>query len=213
MPTMAYDPLHGTHLLFGGSDGNSLELNDTLTFNPLSMSWARNSGASAPPARRWAAATFVPALNGIVMFGGLQMRFGALNDMYSWDGGAWIAVQQTVDATLKAVPSLFGHSIAWDQAGSRLIVTGGSVDLDDTPNADTFYVTFSRVGVAWKATWALAAGIGCQSAVTSIPPDPVVYPGARMAFDASSGAQVFFGGVENIADMGAVAYGNTVECR
>jgi hypothetical protein len=34
-----------------------------------------------------------------------------------------------------------------------------------------------------------------------------------MAFDIPSGTHVFFGGGDNIPDLGAVAYGNTVECR
>jgi len=210
-PTMAYDPLHGTHMLFGGREGRTA-VNDTFTFSPGTMTWVENGGGSAPSPRSRAAATFVPPLGLIVMFGGQQESVRALNDMYTWNGSAWAPVQQGVDTTLSVVPSLHSHSIAWDPTGNRLIVTGGFVNVNDTPNAATLYVTFSNVGGAWKATWTLASGIGCQSAVTSIPPDPVVYPGARMAFDASSAVQVFFGGGENVAGS-VVAYGNTVECR
>ena len=209
-PTMAYDPLHLTHVLFGGSKGG-VAFNDTFTFSPDAMTWANNGISSVVPARSRAAAKFVPALGRIVMFGGQQENVRALNDMYSWSGSAWAPVLQVVDATLSAVPSLHSHSIAWDPTLSRLVVTGGLVDVSDTPNTATFYVTFSSVGGAWKANWTLASGIGCQSAAGS-PPDPDVHPEARVAFDIPSGVQVFYGGVENVGGS-VFAYGNTVQCR
>jgi hypothetical protein len=209
--TTAYDRLHGTHVLFGGSAGG-VASNDTYTFNPGTMSWTSNGNSSVVSPRSRAAATFVPPLGRILLFGGQQENVRALNDMYSWNGSTWSRVQQVVDATLAAVPSLHSHSIAWDPTGNRLVVTSGLVDVSDTPNPSTYYVTFSSVGGEWQANWTLASGIGCQSAAGS-PPDPVVHPQARMALDVPTGVQVFFGGVVNLVDTGATAYGNTVECR
>jgi hypothetical protein len=209
--TMAYNPLNGTHVLFGGSYSGTA-LNDTFTFSPATMSWTNGGTSSVVSARSRAAATFVPALSRILLFGGQQEYVRALNDMYSWTGSAWVAVPQVVDATLSAVPSLHSHSIAWDPVGNRLIVTGGYVDANDTPNNATFYVTLSEAGGVWTARWTRASAIGCQSAGGS-PPDSAVYPGTRMAYDVASGVQVFFGGVENLPELGAFAYGNTVECQ
>jgi len=209
-PTMAYDPLHGTHILFGGSAAG-IASNDTFTFNPTVMTWVSNGSSSVVSARSRAAATFVPALGRIVMFGGQQENVRALNDMHSWNGSVWSPVQQVVDSTMTVVPSVHSHSIAWDPSGNRLVVTGGLVDVNDTPNSTTWYVTFSSLGGVWRANWTVAPGIGCQSAAGS-PQDPVVHPGARMAFDIPSGVQVFYGGVENV-DGSVFAYGNTVQCR
>ena len=89
-----------------------------------------------------------------------------------------------------------------------MIVTGGFLTSWHTPNAETWYVTFSDSTGSWRAEWSLASGIGCQSAANS-PPDPVAHPGARMAFDPIFGVQVFFGGE---AAGGESSYANTVEC-
>jgi hypothetical protein len=43
----------------------------------------------------------------------------------------------------------------------------------------------------------------------SSPPDPVVHPGAHMAYDVAAQVQVFFGG--ELAG-GESSYANTVEC-
>jgi len=210
-PAMAYNPVDGTHLLFGGSDYQT-SLNDTFTFSPETMKWVQNGSVGAPSPRRSAAAIFVPPLGQVVMFGGQVESLRALDEMYTWDRKKWIAVQQLTDASVTAVPSLHSHSMAWDPIRERLIVTGGYVDVNDTPNPATFYVAFARVGSAWQAIWTRASGIGCQAAAGSAP-DAVVHPGAWMAFDVPSATQVYFGGVENVAGEGAVAYGNTVECR
>jgi len=210
-PTMAYNPLDGTHILFGGSK-SSTAMNDTHVFSPSRMTWTNYGAGSVPSPRSRSAAAFVPTMGRIVLFGGQQENVRALNDMFAWNGSAWLPVQQVVDSTMAAVPALHSHSIAWDPVASRLIVTAGLVDVNDTPNRETFYVTFSSQGGGWRANWTRASGIGCQAAATS-PPDSEVHPEARMAFDAGSGVQVFFGGVENLPGVGAWGFDNTVECR
>jgi hypothetical protein len=124
-----------------------------------------------------------------------------------WNGAVWEIAQYT--NPLADVPAVWNHDMAWDPIGRRLIVTGGFMDsAHEQPNDKTWYVTFSSATGAWKATWMLASGIGCQSAAGS-PPDPVVHPGAHMAYDPVAQAQVFFGGE---AAGGESSYGNTVEC-
>jgi hypothetical protein len=161
--------------------------------------------------REWAAATFVPPVGRVVLFGGFDGRSVLFDDMYFWNGTVWTSVQQVVDGTMTAVPTLMNHSMVWDPIAKRLIVTGGLKDVNDTPNIDTFYVTFTSQGGGWLATWTRASGIGCQSTAGSS--DSMIHPQARMAFDVPSGTQVFFGGVENLPEVGAWAYENTVECR
>jgi hypothetical protein len=206
---MAYDPPHGVHVLFGGEYDTILA--DTFTFNAANKRWTQMTGGTPPPAREVAAAVYVPSV-GVVMFGGwgLPCCVTTLNDMYAWNGAAWAPVASTVISDPpRAVPTLANHSMAWDGTRGAMIVTGGFLTAWHTPNTETWYVTFSNSTGAWRATWTLASGIGCQSAASS-PPDPVVHPGARMAYDPVGLVQVFFGGE---AAGGASAYGNTVECR
>jgi len=208
-PTMAYDPSHGVHVLFGGEYQQLLA--DTWLFNASTKTWQQVSGGTAPPARESAAAAHVPGV-GVVMFGGWgnPCCVTTLDDMYVWNGTAWASIASTVlSDPPRAVPRLANHSMAWDADRKVLVVTGGFLTAWHTPNEETWYVTFSNAGGAWYATWALASGIGCQSAAGS-PPDPIVHPGARMAFDPVTGTRVFFGG-ESL--NGTAAYGNTVECR
>lgn len=208
--TMAYDPAARRHVLFGGSY-NASSLGDTWSFSTGTMKWTNHGSSSSVAPRYWAAAAFVPSVGHAVLFGGFDPYAGLFGDMHFWEGSIWVPVAQIVDGTMAAVPTLMNHSMAWDPVGNRLIVTGGLKDRNDTPNTDTYYVTFASQGDGWLATWTLASGIGCQSTAGSS--DSTIYPQARMAFDIPSGAQVSFGGVENVPDVGAYAYDNTVECR
>jgi hypothetical protein len=211
-PTMAYDPSRGVHVLFGGYYWNGARmLADTFVFDASTQIWKQMSGGVVPPARESAAAVYVPGV-GVVMFGGWGNPCcdTTLNDMYVWNGMAWAAVASTVISDPpRAVPTLANHSMAWDATRNAMIVTSGYLTSWHTPNAETWYVTISRSGEAWQATWTLASGIGCQSAASS-PPDPVVHTGAMMAYDSVAKVQVRFGG--ETPDVMS-AYGNTVECR
>jgi hypothetical protein len=206
-PAMAYDPVRGVHVLFGGTDGMT-HLADTYTFDASRRTWTKVGGGTTPPAREAAAATFVPGV-GVVIFGGAGTPccINFLNDMHVWDGASWAPVVSTVVGDPPgAVPSVWDASMAWDPDRSALIVTGGLLTSDWRPNEETWFVTFANSSGTWQATWALATGIGCQAAASS-PPDPVVHAGAQMAYDPVAGVQVFFGGLENM-----VFYANTVEC-
>jgi len=212
-PTMAYDPERGVHVLFGGEGASDpMLLSDTLLFNASTKTWQQVSGGSIPPAREAAAAVYVPGV-GVVMFGGWgnPCCVTTLNDMHVWNGTAWRPIESTVSSVPpRSVPTLAMHSMAWDSNGNALIVTGGFLTSWHTPNQETWYVTFSNSTGAWQATWTPASGVGCQSAAGS-PPDSVVHPGARMAYDPVAKVQVFFGGEDEVNY--SLAYGNTVECR
>jgi len=202
---MAYDPARGTHVMFGGDSGSVLA--DTYTFNAATKTWTQMTGGTAPPARAGAAATHVPGV-GVVLFGGTDWStiFG---DMYVWNGTAWLPVTSTVVSDPpRPVPSLWNHSMAWDTNRGAMIVAKGLRTTGWQPSDDVWYVTFSNSGGAWRATWTLASGIGCQAAASS-PPDPVVHTGAQMAFDPVVGVQVYFGGTSSNP---FTVHGNTVEC-
>jgi len=99
--------------------------------------------------------------------------------------------------------------MAWDPDRGAMVVAKGLRNTGWQPSEDIWYVTFANSGGAWRATWTLASGIGCQAAASS-PPDPVVHAGARMAFDVVAGVQVFFGGTSSSP---LTTHGNTVECQ
>ena len=204
---MAYDPDRGEHVMFGGDSGSYL-LADTHTFNAATKTWRQMTGGVAPPARAGAAATHVPGV-GVVLFGGTDWQT-LFNDMYVWNGTNWLSVTSTVVSDPpRPVPSIWNHSMAWDPDRGAMVVAKGLRNTGWQPSEDIWYVTFANSGGAWRATWTLASGIGCQAAASS-PPDPVVHAGARMAFDVVAGVQVFFGGTSSSP---LTTHGNTVECQ
>jgi hypothetical protein len=166
------------------------------------------TGSTAPPALEGAAASYVPGV-GIVLYGGSTSQT-VFNDMYVWSGTQWLPVTSTIAGDPTApVPSLYLPNMSWDPVRHVVIVAKGLRNTGWTPSEDTWFVTLVNSGGAWHAAWALASGIGCQSAASS-PPDPVVHRGARMAFDPIAGVQVFFGGTSTNP---FTVHGNTVECR
>jgi len=208
---MAYEPLHGVHIMFGGSVSGGSMSADTYIFNVANRTWTQMSGGAAPPPRESAASTYVPGV-GVVMFGGLAEPCCVtnLNDMWVWNGVKWLPVMSTVVSDPpREAPALWGHSMAWDPVRGAMIVAKGLRTSSWVPSEDIWYVTFANSGGAWRATWTLASGIGCQAAASS-PSDPVVHTGAQMAFDPVAGVQVFFGGTSSNP---FTVHGNTVECR
>jgi len=59
MTTMAFDPERGNHLLFGGI-GSTAGLDDTQTFDPMTLKWTLRAPALKPSERNRAAAVHVP---------------------------------------------------------------------------------------------------------------------------------------------------------
>jgi hypothetical protein len=200
MPTMAYDPARSYHLLFGGAASLDVSLNDTYTFK--GGRWTARNPLHKPGARHWAATAFAKApVNKVVLFGGLDGPTSVHCDMYAWTDTDWQQVAMT-----NTGPCLYAHSMAWDEAGKRLIVTGGYLaDRTDTPNPDVWYFKFNTDG--GSGTWSKEpAGSALATCAAS------AKPGARMTYDVPSGDKVFFGGEENINNV-AVRYDTTVVCH
>jgi hypothetical protein len=200
MVTMAFDPVLGNHLLFGGR-GSTSGLNDTLTFDPATLKWTVRAPSLKPSERNRAAALHVPGV-GIVMHGGqpwsAQM---ALCDMYAWNGSDWARV--VYDAN-QPHPCLHSHSMAWD--GRGLVLTGGYVNTSDTPSTTNWRFKFAADGRS--GVWSQTSESNCQPIAGT---DAVIHPGARMAYDDQAVTRVYFGGEEN-SPTGGIRYGNTVEC-
>ncbi len=203
MMTMAFDPQSGNHLLFGGR-GSQAGFNDTWTFDAAALKWTLRAPTFKPTERNRAAGLYVPGV-GVVMHGGQGYRFqGPYCDLYVWNGSNWRAI--TFDKN-QPYPCLHTHSMAWD--GSGLVVTGGYVDTSDTPSQVLWRFVFAADGQS--GTWSQATSIGtCQQVLGT--DDPVIHPGAKMAYDAAMATRVYFGGEQNTVN-GGVRFGNTVECH
>ena len=155
LPVMAYDPVRGVHMLFGG-DSSSVALDDMFLFDAMAMSWTQVQGIASPPARFAAAAAFVPGA-GIFMHGGWDWTWidgdSTRNDAYLWDGVAWAPVESIISGDPVGVaPKLSMHSMAWDASRGSLIVASGVARSDHLPNDKTWYVKLTRPGGNWLAT-------------------------------------------------------------
>lgn len=208
-PAMAYDSVRNEHLLFGGTF-NSVEtsFDDTYTFSNATGRWTRRSPKNVPPGRFWAAAAFVAGpVSRVVMLGGIKDRTNEpLCDMWSWTGNNW---EQIGQINPDEGPCLDNHSMAWD--GAKLVVTGGFLDhtWGDLASDSVWTFAFTADGKAGTWTWyphwsdyfSQCTGTG------------VFHGHAQMAYDRPSGKMVFFGGSENIEDLGAVAYDDFNVCK
>ena len=210
VPAMAYDPVGRVHVMFGGDQWTLKVSNDMYVLDAERMTWTEVTGIPMPSPRSGAVATYVPGVGVVLSAGwGEPCCVTTLNDLHVWDGVAWEPVVSVLaDGATGAIPALAIHNIAWDSARDALVVAGGVSTSWHTPNDKTWYVTFARSGGQWQATWRQAF-VGCQAAAGS-PPDAEPHAEARMALDAATQVQVFFGGPVN---GGESAYDNTVECR
>lgn len=98
----------------------------------LALSSLRN--ATAPPARHGAALAYDPQSKDLILFGGSTVSNQAhppesslLDDTWAWDGHAW---QQLHPAT--SPPALYGAELVVDPTSGRLLLLGGSGQMDSS---------------------------------------------------------------------------------
>jgi hypothetical protein len=172
---MAYDPSSGQVVLFGGHGSKNNTLNDTWTWN--GTTWTQLSPATSPPSRLNAAMAYDANSGQLVLFGGLNNNGNGtslLGDTWTWNGTTW--TQQTPATSPQA---RFYATMAYDPSSGQVVLFGG-----ETVNSD-FYV-----GDTW--TW---------NGSTWTPQNPATSPPSRgtaaMAYDATSGQLLLFGGDGN----------------
>lgn len=172
---LAYDPNHGTVLLFGGTV-NGTALNDLWEWTPATSRWARRScvepiwldltAGATPPARNGHCVAWDPDRKVAVLFGG---RDGApLGDTWEYDGSTWTQVSASGPA------ARFDAAMAYDDARQEVVLFGGT----DGAN---------RLGDTWvwkNGSWFLRSVSGGPSARS----------GAMMAFDFGGMAITLVGG-------------------
>ena len=101
---MAYDPVSGKIIAFGGFNGSYL--NDTWSFD--GTSWAQIATPSAPPPRTAAQMTYDSVAQRIVLFGGYNGT-NYLGDTWLWDGSTlqWTEATPQHQPTPVTGPMLF----------------------------------------------------------------------------------------------------------
>ena len=169
---MAYDPATGATVLFGGSSTN-----DTWTWN--GSTWTRQFPATSPEARTDASMAYDASIGKIVLFGGEGFSASGpplLDDTWIWSGTDWIQQSPTISP-----PARSGASMAYHATTGTLVLFGGiSMTTMDRYATDNDTWTFDG------STWTLEEPASV----------PTARFGASMAYDASTGNVLLFGGFE-----------------
>ena len=183
MSTMAYDPSHGYHVLFGGLGRRYLERHLYLQRHRLDGACRKDCASGA--------AFRVGRLCPLARLQRHHCLDGPSRDLRWPEAECPHAVRHVlvgrdeldVDHSHQQGPCVHSASMAWDTrsaASPRLIVANGFVDVNDTQNTDVWYFTFSSTT---QGSWALASPSPCAPRRE-----------AMGAFDLPSKKLVFFGG-------------------
>lgn len=123
---MAYDPVRGVVVLFGGSDGVAVR-GDTWVLSGSTWTQVATSG---PPARTAARLAFDAASGTLVLAGGLDENVNILLDTWTWDGTQWTASVSTTGKSPVYTAS------ASDPVRGTVVAFGGSQN-DSTGTNET----------------------------------------------------------------------------
>lgn len=183
---MAFDPLRGRTVVFGGVPSSLLLGASNQTWEYDGLNWTRRTPATNPGTLDGPAMCFSETLGKCVLFGGVAPVTGAMNaTTWLWDGTTWTAAP-----VVGPTPSpRYQASMAWDSSRGLCVLHGG---IDS--NGALLDETWEFDGVAWT----LAAPSG---------------PGARrlgsLAFDRLRGMAVLFGGASSLGGGAGSTLGDT----
>jgi hypothetical protein len=138
---MAYDPVRGVTVLFGGL-GDYSSLNDTWTWD--GTTWREITTGGVPP-RNQAAMAFDDRRGVMVMFGGMGDDVTSeYNDTWQWMGGFW-ALDPYADR-FGLIPRRLAK-MWYDTGDQKLVVFGGTYGVR---NADGSY-SYTILDDMWEA--------------------------------------------------------------
>ncbi len=180
---LAFDPVNGTTLLFGGvgTSGDDV-LDDSWEWD--GKKWASRMPTAKPPARMRTAMSYDPARKSIVLFGGRELNGNQREDMWEWSAGTWKQIPISGGPGGRE-----GHAMATDSARNKVILFGGFVNQKFTPGAIRgFYMPFRND--VWE--WDGATGIWKDRSppAGSLAPNP--RPDASLGFDEARRKMVLF---------------------
>lgn len=170
---LAFDPVSGTTLLFGGADASGyVGLDDTWEWD--GKKWAVRMPAAKPSARMRTAMAYDPARKSIVLFGGRDVNGAQRDDMWEWTAGMWKQIPVSGGPSTRD-----GHAMATDSARNKVILYGGVVNQRPMPGIRGFFTPFRND--VWE--WDGATGIWKDRSppVGSLAPNP--HPEASIGFD------------------------------
>jgi hypothetical protein len=139
---IAFDPLLGGDLLFGGR--GTVALGDTWLLR--GSNWTSIPESTAPSARAGAAMAWDPAGGYLLLFGGSNGS-GYDGDSWSFQAGRWVPLAPLVQPSARA-----NSSLALDPTSGHLVLFGGT---DGFPLGDT---------------WMFSAGVWTNVGTQSAPP-------------------------------------------
>jgi N-acetylneuraminic acid mutarotase len=121
---MVYDAQSKRAILFGGSDGYTAEtLNDTWAYDFETNTWTEMRPATSPPPHHFAAMTYHPLADRIILFGGYNIwTEESLNDTWAYDYNSnnWMNLEP-----ITPPPARLYHTLAWDIWSNKVILFGG----------------------------------------------------------------------------------------
>ncbi|MCI4320878.1 MAG: hypothetical protein L3K05_01035, partial [Thermoplasmata archaeon] len=208
---VAFDPLLGEDVLFGGRSG--VPLGDTWALR--GTNWTRLTETTAPSPRNGAAMAWDPVGGYLLLFGGFS-AMGYQSDSWEFVSGHWALLAPSMEPSPRADAAL-----ALDPTGGRLVLFGGTNGgpLGDTwafsagnwtpvnttsspsPRSDAVFTDDPEAGAAvlfsgrdsgpLNDTWEFHDGGWTEVTPTSSPGSRA---GAAGAFDITDGYLVVYGG-------------------
>jgi hypothetical protein len=194
--SLAYDPLSGKILLFGGTqtlESTSTDLADTWAWT--GTCWTQLHPAHHPSSRAWAPMAFDYQANRMLLYGGgFCLAICNRSDAaWSWDGSDW----QPVTAVDDGLP-----------AGDFLMASAPKLGMFKIGYGDS-QVPITHVGTTYLFGTAAAYRWSGSRWVRSSSDGPVTGAGASFSYDPNLGAFLLFGGSWNGSPPQACGWGPT----
>lgn len=120
--SMVWDSANERMLLFGGWDGNTF-FNDLWSYDPTTDTWTEVTPTGTPPVpRAYAPAVWDSVNEKMVFFGGLDVGFFVLDDVWSYKAATnkWIEMPNS-----GGPPATDAHAVAFDPLTTTMFVAGG----------------------------------------------------------------------------------------
>lgn len=125
---IAYDALSDRTVLFGGI-ADDVHLADTWSFDLDHLSWTKLEPASGPAGRTYAAMTYVPSIDRVLLFGGASGEWEAEtvhDDLWAFDlpSVTW----KRLDPGGARPSARAWHAMAYDAESDLVVLFGGGPD-------------------------------------------------------------------------------------